>query len=90
MHRTSSRPARGIVAGLLALLAALVERARGTTDSQARNARYAKIATQLQDEAATVFLVHLQHIEAVSDMVRGYRIQPLAHYVLVPELALSE
>ena len=54
----------------------------------ARNALYAKVAAQLQDEAVTAFLVHVQHIEAVSEKVRNYRIHPLAHYVLVPELGL--
>ena len=51
---------------------------------------YAKVAAQLQDEAVTAFLVHVQHIEAVSEKVQNYRIHPLAHYVLVPELSLSE
>ena len=69
---------------------ALVEEARGTADPAARNALYAKVAAQLQDDAVTVFLVHVQHIEAVSEQVRSYRIHPLGHYVLVPELSLSE
>ena len=69
---------------------ALVEEARGNADPAARNALYAQVAAQLQDEAVTVFLVHVQHIEAVSDAVRGYRIHPLAHYVLVPDLGLAE
>ncbi len=69
---------------------ALVEEARGTADPAARNALYAEVAAQLQDEAVTVFLVHIGNIEAVSDKVRGHRIHPLAHYVLVPELALFE
>ena len=69
---------------------ALVEEARGTADPAARNALYGKVAAQLQDEAVTVFLVHVQHIEAVSEKVRNYRIHPLAHYVLVPDLGLAE
>ena len=69
---------------------AAVEEARGTADPAARNALYAKVAAQLQDEAVTAFLVHVQHIEAVSEKVQSYRIHPLGHYVLVPELALSE
>ena len=69
---------------------ALVAEARGTADPSARNALYAKVAAQLQDEAVTAFLVHVQHIEAVSEKVRSYRIHPLAHYVLVPDLALAE
>lgn len=69
---------------------AAVDEARGTADPAARNALYAKVAAQLQDEAVTAFLVHVQHIEAVSEKVQNYRIHPLAHYVLVPELALSE
>ena len=69
---------------------ALVDEARGTADPSARNALYAKVAAQLQDEAVTVFLVHVQSIEAVSEKVRNYRIHPLAHYMLVPELGLAE
>ena len=69
---------------------AVVEEARGASDPAARNALYAKVAAQLQDEAVTAFLVHVQHIEAVSDRVKNYRIHPLAHYVLVPDLGVSE
>ena len=69
---------------------AALEEARSTADPAARNAVYAKIAAQLQDEAVTAFLVHVQHNEAVSERVENYRIHPLGHYVLVPELALSE
>ena len=69
---------------------ALVDEARGTADPAARNALYAKVAAQLQDEAVTVFLVHVQNIDVVSERVRNYRIHPLAHYVLVPELGLAE
>ena len=69
---------------------AAIAQARGTADPAARNALYAKVAAQLQDEAVTAFLVHVQHIEAVSEKVQNYRIHPLSHYVLVPELALSE
>ena len=69
---------------------AAVEEARGTADPAARNALYAKVAAQLQDEAVTAFLVHVQHLDAVSERVENYRIHPLLHYVLVPELSLSE
>ena len=69
---------------------ALVDEARGTADPAARNALYAKVAAQLQDEAVTVFLVHVQNIDVVSQRVRNYRIHPLVHYVLVPELGLAE
>lgn len=69
---------------------AALEEARNTADPAARNALYAKIAAQLQDEAVTAFLVHVQHNEAVAEQVENYRIHPLGHYVLVPELALSE
>ena len=69
---------------------ALVDEARGTADPAARNALYAKVAAQLQDDAVTVFLVHVQNIDVVSKRVRNYRIHPLAHYVLVPELGLAE
>ena len=69
---------------------AALEEARNVDDPAARNAMYAKIAAQLQDEAVTAFLVHVQHNEAVSERVEGYRVHPLGHQVLVPELALSE
>ena len=69
---------------------AALEEARNVDDPAARNAMYAKIAAQLQDEAVTAFLVHVQHNEAASERVEGYRVHPLGHQVLVPELALSE
>ena len=69
---------------------AAVEEARGTADPAARNALYAKVAAQLQDEAVTAFLVHVQHLDAVSERVENYRNHPPLHYVLVPELSLSE
>ena len=57
---------------------AAIAQARGTADPAARNALYAKVAAQLQDEAVTAFLVHVQHIEAVSEKVQSYRIHPLS------------
>ena len=69
---------------------AALEQARSTADPAARYEIYANIAAGLQDEAVTAFLVHVRHIEAVGEQVRSYRIHPLGHYVLVPELALAE
>ena len=69
---------------------AALEEARSSDDPAARNALYARIAAQLQDEAVTAFLVHVQRSDAVSERVENYRMHPLSHYVLVPELALSE
>ena len=69
---------------------AMLDAARSNADPAARNATYAEVAAKLQDEAVTAFLVHVQHIEAVSEEVENYRIHPLQHYLLVPELGLAE
>ena len=69
---------------------AVLDAARSNPDPAARNAAYAEVAAKLQDEAVTAFLVHVQHIEAVSEEVESYRIHPLQHYLLVPELGLAE
>ena len=64
--------------------------ARSSADPAARNAAYGQVAAQLQDDAVTVFLVHVQHIEAISEQVADYRIHPLGHYLLVPGLGLAQ
>ena len=69
---------------------AALEKARGIVDPAARNAVYATIAAQLQDDAVTAFLVHVQQSDAIGEKVENYRIHPYSHYVLVPELGLSE
>ena len=69
---------------------ALVDEARATEDPTARNALYAEVATKLQDDAVTAFLVHVQHIEGVSQKVQNYRVHPLGHYLLVPDLSVTE
>ena len=69
---------------------AALDAARSNPDTAARHAAYAEVAAKLQDEAVTVFLVHVQHIEAVSEKVENYRIHPLGHYLLEPDLGLAE
>ena len=69
---------------------AMLDAARSNADPAARNAAYAEVAAKLQDEAVTAFLVHVQHIEAVSEEVQNYRIHPLGHYLLEPDLGLAE
>ncbi len=68
---------------------AALDKARNTANPDKRNALYAKVAKQLQDEAVTTFLVHVQQSDAVSDKVVNYQIHPYSHYVLVRELALA-
>jgi len=68
----------------------VLDAARSNADPAARNAAYAEVAAKLQGEAVTAFLVHVQHIEAVSEKVANYRIHPLQHYLLVPDLGLAE
>ena len=59
-------------------------------DADARYETYREIATRLQADAVDVFLYHPQEISAISKLVQNYRIHPLQHFVLTPELALGD
>ena len=67
-----------------------LEKASNLEDPAKRNEIYADIARQLQSQAVTTFLVHVQQSDAVSDKVLNYRIHPYAHYVLVPDLSVAQ
>ncbi len=68
---------------------AALDKARNIADPAERNAIYAKVAQQLQEQAVTTFLVHVEEFDAVSDKVKNYQIHPYSHYVLVRELAVA-
>jgi peptide/nickel transport system substrate-binding protein len=67
-------------------LDARLEEAVALPDSQRRFAVYAEIATQLQRDAASVFLIRERQRDAVSASVGGYRTHPLGHYILTRDL----
>ena len=67
----------------------MLEQARGLADPAARHQLYASVASRLQNEAITTFLVHVQQSDAARSNVRNYRIHPYAHYLLVPQLSLA-
>ena len=64
--------------------------ARSLADAAARHQIYAQVAQQLQNDAVTAFLVHVQQSDATSENVQNYRIHPYSHYVLVPQLSLAD
>jgi len=66
-----------------------IKKAGVTADVDARNAIYARLAQRLQDEAVDVFLIHEEAIDAISNAVKNYRVHPLNHYALTPQLSLD-
>ena len=68
---------------------ALVAKAAETADTDARYAIYGEIATKLQNEAVTVFMVHQQTTAAHSTKVQGYTLDPLARYIVTKDTTIS-
>ena len=58
-------------------------------DTDERNAAYQDIAAQLQEEAASVFLVHENAVWGLQTDVEGFQPHPLDQYVLTADLALG-
>jgi peptide/nickel transport system substrate-binding protein len=58
-------------------------------DTDERNAAYQDIAAKLQDEAASVFLLHEQAVWGLGADVEGFQPHPLDQYVLTADLALG-
>jgi peptide/nickel transport system substrate-binding protein len=69
---------------------AQLEKALTNDDPEGRYPIYSELATKLQTDAVDVFLYHPQEISAHSQKLQNYRIHPLQHFVLTPELSLSE
>ena len=67
-----------------------LDEAGGLEDAAARHQIYANIAQQLQTDAVTTFLVHVEESAATSTKVQNYRIHPYSHYILVTELTLTD
>ena len=68
---------------------ALVAKAAETADTDARYAIYGEIATKLQNEAVTVFMVHQQTTAAHSTKVQGFTLDPLARYIVTKDTTIS-
>ena len=66
-----------------------IKQAEITPDPSVRNAIYARIAQRLQDDAVDVFLIHEEAIDAISSTLKNYRVHPLNHYALTPQLSLD-
>ena len=71
-------------------LDAQLEEALTNEDATARYQTYSEIATKLQADAVDVFLYHPEEISAIRKTVQNYRIHPMQHFVLTPELAISD
>ncbi|HEY0693100.1 MAG TPA: ABC transporter substrate-binding protein [Kribbella sp.] len=68
---------------------ALIASAAGQPEAKARNAIYAKVAQRLQEQAATVFLVHEQTTAAVRSNVKNFVDDPLSRFAITPDLSLA-
>jgi peptide/nickel transport system substrate-binding protein len=67
---------------------ALLENAAGIVDNDSRYDIYKQVATWLQEEAITVFIVHNSETNAARNNVEGFRTHPQGHYYLTKELHL--
>ena len=68
---------------------AMIQEAAKAEDADARHELYTKIAEKLQDDAASVFLVHESLTTAVSSDVKSFETHPLNFYVLTADLSIS-
>lgn len=68
---------------------AMIADAAKTEDADARHEIEAQIARKLEDDAASVFLVHESVTTAVSSDVHGYEPHPLNFYVLTSDLTVG-
>jgi peptide/nickel transport system substrate-binding protein len=69
---------------------AMINEASTTGEADARHELEAQIAEKLQDEAASVFLVHESLVTALRSDVQGFEPDPLNFYILTADLAMSE
>ena len=68
---------------------ALLENAVGITDNNKRFAIYKKVATWLQEEAVTVFIVHNSETNAWNTKVKGFETHPFGHYYMTKDISLG-
>jgi peptide/nickel transport system substrate-binding protein len=66
-----------------------ISEATAIADTDERNAAYRDIAARLQEEAASVFLVHENAVWGLQNNVEGFQAHPLDQYVLTADLALG-
>jgi peptide/nickel transport system substrate-binding protein len=59
-------------------------------DPAARYAVYAALAARLQSDAVDVFLYNPQELKGISAKVQNFKVHPLEHYVLTPELSIGD
>ena len=69
---------------------AQLEAAVSDEDPAARYAAYADIAAMLQENAVDVFLYNPQELAGISNKVQNFKIHPVEHYFLTPELSVSD
>jgi peptide/nickel transport system substrate-binding protein len=68
---------------------AMIHKAAMTEDTDARHEQYAKLAEKLQDDAASVFLVHESAATGLSSGVHGFEMHPLSYYLLTAGLSIG-
>ena len=66
-----------------------IQDAVAIADTDQRNAAYQELAAKLQEEAASVFLVHEKAVWGVQKSVESFQPHPLDMYVLTANLALG-
>ncbi|PVG83224.1 peptide ABC transporter [Nocardioides gansuensis] len=66
-----------------------IQDAAAIEDTAERNAAYQELAAKLQEEAASVFLLHENAVWGLQGDVEGFQPHPLDYYVLTADLAVS-
>ena len=69
---------------------AQLEAAVSNEDPAVRYAAYAAVAAMLQENAVDAFLYNPQELAGISNKVQNFKIHPMEHYFLTPELTLSD
>lgn len=59
-------------------------------DSAARYTVYADIASRLQADAVDVFLYNPQELAGITSKIQNFRVHPMEHFLLTPQLTSSE
>ncbi len=67
----------------------MIKDAVSTKDQTARNQKYAEIAKRLEDQAASVWLLHEASAWGISSKVQNFKRHPLDYYTLTKDLSLS-
>lgn len=68
---------------------AKIASANAMDDAADRNEVYAEVASQLQDEAVTVYIVHEQTVAAYAKSVKGFIDDPLARYAITKDVTVD-